>query len=208
MINFIKACRHHPRMYGTGGYRYYKDKVANDLHGWRNEATFVEKMTVALLFALLTAMASMVRLYVPFTPVPFTGQVLVVLLSAVVLGRYGAISQVMFLAIGGSFGLFAAGGLMALVGVTGGYLIGFVAAAAFLGELVERKERWTYATVALSMAVAVGLIYLFGVGQLVMVLGIGWWEGIALGAAPFVVADALKIVMAIGMASFLLPLRK
>jgi len=58
------------------------------------------------------------------------------------------------------------------------------------------------------MAVAVGLIYLFGVGQLVMVLGIGWWEGIALGAAPFVVADALKIVMAIGMASFLLPLRK
>jgi biotin transport system substrate-specific component len=140
--------------------------------------------------------------------VPFTGQVLVVLLSAVVLGRYGAISQVMFLAIGGSFGLFAAGGLMALVGVTGGYLIGFVAAAAFLGELVERKESWTYATVALAMAVAVGLIYLFGVGQLVMVLGISWWEGIALGATPFVAADALKIVLAIGAASFLLPLRK
>ena len=195
-------------MYGTGRYRYYKDKVANDLHGWRNEATFVEKITLALLFALLTALASMVRLYVPFTPVPFTGQVLVVLLSAVVLGRYGALSQVMFLAIGGSFGLFAAGGLMALVGVTGGYLIGFVAAAAFLGELVERKQSWTYAAVALSMAAAVGLIYLFGVGQMVMVLGISWWEGIALGAAPFVAADALKIVLAIGTASFLLPLRK
>jgi biotin transporter BioY len=41
-----------------------------------------------------------------------------------------------------------------------------------------------------------------------MVLGISWWEGIALGAAPFVAADALKIVLAIGTASFLLPLRK
>jgi biotin transport system substrate-specific component len=195
-------------MYGTGGYAHYKDKVAGDLYQWRNEATFTEKMAVALLFALLTALASMIRLYVPFTPVPFTGQVLVVLMSAVVLGRFGAVSQVMYLAIGGSFGLFTTGGFMALVGVTGGYLFGFVAAAALLGALVERKREWSYLSVAVAMAAAVGVIYLFGVGQLMLALDLGLWQGITLGAAPFVAADALKIVLGIGMASFLLPIRK
>lgn len=208
MINFIKACPHLPRMYGMGEYSHYKDKVAGDLFKWREDASFVDKITVALLFALLTALAGMFRLYVPFTPVPFTGQVLVVLSSAVVLGRFGAVSQVMYLAIGGAFGLFTTGGFMALIGVTGGYLIGFVVAAALLGELVERRKEWSYPSVALAMALSVGTIYLFGVGQMIVVLDLSVWEGLALGAAPFIAADAFKIVLAIGMASFLLPIRR
>jgi biotin transport system substrate-specific component len=195
-------------MYGTGGYSHYKDKVAGDLYKWREDASFVDKVTVALLFALLTALAGMFRLYLPFTPVPFTGQVLVVLSSAVVLGRFGTLSQVMYLAIGGSFGLFTTGGFVALIGVTGGYLIGFVVAAALLGELVERKKEWSYLSVALALSLAVGTIYLFGVGQLMMVLGLSVGEGLALGAIPFIGADALKIVLAIGVASFLLPIRR
>jgi biotin transporter BioY len=81
-------------------------------------------------------------------------------------------------------------------------------AAALLGELVERRKEWGYVSVALVMALSVGTIYLFGVGQMIVVLDLSVWEGLVLGAAPFIAADAFKIVLAIGMASFLLPIRR
>lgn len=175
------------------------------LYRWREDSSVATKVVAAAFFALLTALAAQVRFVLPFTPVPFTGQILIVLLGAVVLGRYGVLSQGMYLGMGASFGWFSGmAGAAALVGVTGGYLIGFVIASFILGELVERRREWSGWQVAFTMSLGVLVIYAAGTLQLALVLGLDPWEAVVMGAAPFVVVDALKVVMATGAASLFL----
>ncbi len=175
------------------------------LYRWREESGLIAKISAAVLFALLTALAAQVRFVLPFTPVPFTGQVLMVLLGAVVLGRYGALSQGMYLGLGASFGWFSGmAGTAALVGVSGGYLFGFVLSSLVLGELVERRREWTGAQVLGAMSLAVLLIYALGALQLALVLGLTPWEALVMGVLPFLVVDALKVAMATGAASLFL----
>lgn len=163
------------------------------------------KVSVALLFALLTALAAQMRFVLPFTPVPFTGQVLMVLLGAVVLGRYGALSQGMYLGMGASFGWFSGlVGTAAFVGVTGGYLLGFFLASFLLGEMVERRREWSGRQVLLATSMAMTVIYATGALQLALVLGLNVWEALLLGVLPFVVVDALKVLVATGVGGLFL----
>lgn len=167
------------------------------LYRWREESSTLTKVMAALLFALLTALAAQVRFVLPFTPVPFTGQVLMVLLGAVVLGRYGALSQVMYLGMGASLGWFSGlVGTAALAGVTGGYLAGFVIAAFLLGELVERRREWGGAQIAAAMSLAVLVIYAAGALQLALVLGLNATEALVMGVLPFLLVDGIKVLMA------------
>jgi biotin transport system substrate-specific component len=175
------------------------------LYRWREESGLLTKISAAMLFALLTALAAQVRFAIPFTPVPFTGQVLMVLLGAVVLGRYGALSQGMYLGLGASFGWFSGMvGTAALVGVTGGYLIGFVISSFVLGEMVERRGLWSGRQIVSAMTLAVLIIYAAGALQLALVLGLSAWEALALGVLPFLLVDAIKVAVASGAASLFL----
>lgn len=164
---------------------------------------------VALCFAMMTALAAQLRFYLPFSPVPFTGQVFMVLLAPICLGRFGAISQGMYVALGASFGWFSGmTGASALLGVTGGYLIGFLLASVFLGELVERRSRWSFTSLSVAMMATLGIIYACGVVQLVLVLHISLFQAILIGALPFAVLDGIKIAMAVAFSSTLLPMRE
>ena len=83
-------------------------------------------------FALLTASAAQVRIPLPFTPVPITGQTFAVLLAGAALGsRAGAASQGLYVLLGLVFPVYAGGasGFDHAVGATGGFLLGFVLAA-------------------------------------------------------------------------------
>jgi len=61
------------------------------------EAGFAYKISLSFLFACLTGIGAMMRLYTPFTPVPITMQVFFVLLSGALLGKYyGGLSQFVF----------------------------------------------------------------------------------------------------------------
>jgi len=146
-----------------------------------------------------------VRIVLPFTPVPFTGQVLVVLLGALVLGRYGALGQGMYLGMGAAFGWFSGmAGFAALLGPTGGYLLGFVLASLFIGEMVERRKEWSMSQVLAAMSLGVLIIYSFGAAQLALFMGLGVTEVFVLGVLPFVTVDALKVLMAAGAGSLFL----
>jgi len=196
-------------MYVPATYRDVRERASGSLFRWRNESSWAEKTLAALFFAVLTALAAQMRLFLPFTPVPFTGQVLVVLVGAVCLGRFGAVSQVMYVGMGAGFGWFSGMvGSAALLSVTGGYLIGFVLAAAFLGEVVERKASWNATKLTLAMCAAVGIIYACGVAQIALVMHMDIAHALTIGALPFVAVDGLKITMAVGICSLLVPGRE
>jgi biotin transport system substrate-specific component len=101
-----------------------------DFFKWRFESKFAKKLVLAFFFACLTGIFAQLRFYLPYTPVPITGQVFAVLLSGVILGNlYGGISQGLYAALGvAGVPWFSGGkaGLEIFTGVTGGYIIGFI----------------------------------------------------------------------------------
>jgi len=153
------------------------------------------------LFAAFTALTARVTIPLPFTPVPITLQVMAALLAGLVLGpRGGAISQLAYLAaIVAGLPLDARGlGPAALLGPTGGYLLGFAPAALVTGWLAERLPgAWVGSFMAALGGVAV--IYACGLAWLapsVGSLGAAW----TLGAAPFILIDLGKALVAAAVA--------
>lgn len=128
-------------------HRYRRARDAS-YHRWLRLVEGHETLVMvlgAVAFALATAAAAQVKLYTPLSPVPYTGQVFTVLLAGAVLGAaWGAASQGLYLGMGlVGVPVYAGGasGASVLVGSTGGYLLGFVAAAALVGAVVRRPRR-------------------------------------------------------------------
>ena len=148
--------------------------------------------------SLCVAGMAQVRIPLPFTPVPITGQTFAVLLVGASLGsRRGAASLVLYLLLG-LLGLpfFAGGtsGLSALLGPTGGYLVGFVLAATLVGSLAARGLDRRVPGALLAFLAGEIVIYLFGVAWLSVYLGIK--QAIVAGFLPFLIGDAIKFVAA------------
>jgi biotin transport system substrate-specific component len=150
--------------------------------------------------AVFTAYAA--QLVIPMWPVPITAQTLAVLLVGSVLGATrGAISLIVYFSMGAvGMPVFSAATSLSF-GPTFGYLVGFVAAAAAVGYLSERGWHKSVAGVLGSFAIANSIIYLFGLPWLAFVLGnLGAANDLAAvtaaGLAPFIVGDALKMILA------------
>jgi len=153
-------------------------------------------------FALLTAAAAQVRIPLGFTPVPITGQTFAVLLSGAALGAtYGSASQLLYVALGAvGFPVFAGGdgGWSAVTGATGGYLVGFIIAAAVVGRLAERRQDRNVWSAVPAFLAGNAIIYLIGVPWLYnSVAGITTGQAaLAAGFTPFIAGDLIKIVLA------------
>lgn len=161
-------------------------------------------MTVALMvgFALLTALAAQIRIPVPGTPVPITGQTFAVLLAGAALGSWaGAGSQAIYWAMGAiglPFYTNASGGWEAATGATAGYLVGFIVAAWVVGALAERgQDRSVWSAIPAFLA-GNAVIYVFGVSWLYLSVEsiTTMTEAVAAGLTPFVIGDLFKIVVA------------
>ncbi len=81
-----------------------------------------------------------------------------------------------------------------------GYFVGFIAAAAVVGYLAERRQDRTFATSIPAMLAGTAIIYVFGAGWLALDLNIplstGTPNAIALGVTPFLIGDSLKLLIA------------
>lgn len=152
---------------------------------------------VALLCAL-TAVGAQIQAPLPFSPVPVVLSNFFAILSGLVLGPgAGAASQVVYLLLGAAgLPVFAGlrGGIQVLAGPTGGYLIGFVLAAAAAGLLGGPRPGRGRAVAA--AAVGAALIYAVGVPYLAAVTGMGLSRALVVGVLPFLPGDALKVVAA------------
>jgi len=157
----------------------------------------------ALVAALTAATALIAKIELPFTQVPLTLQVFFSLLAGAILGpRYGALSMVLYVLMG-AIGLpvFAGGksGLGVLLGPTGGYLFGFIAAAYLVG-LITSRGKGTTAQLGTAMLAGIAVIYALGVLQLSVVAKLSLVKAFAIGAAPFIAVDIIKGLAAVVVA--------
>ncbi len=148
-------------------------------------------------FSAFVALTAQVE--IPLRPVPITLQTLGVLFTGAVLGsRRGAVALLLYLAEGAvGLPVFAGGasGVAYMLGPTGGYLVGFVPAAAVVGWLAEhgwdRRPLWT----ALAMVIGNLVIYALGVTWLAVLLG-DLRTALVQGALIFIIGDLIKLVIA------------
>lgn len=157
------------------------------------------------LFIALTAAAAQVSVPLPFTPVPFTLQPMVVLLGGAVLGsRLGMLAQVLYLAAGiAGLPVFASSpvlpqGPLRLIGPTGGYLMSYPFAAFVAGWLAERGLDRRYLTSLVAMTCGLAVIFAGGVGWLAFFARPAAGVNVALhtGLYPFVPLDVFKLIVA------------
>ena len=185
-------------------------------HAYRLEADPATQAGLAIGFAGLTGVAAQLRVPLPFTPVPITLQTFAVLLAGVVLGaRAGGASQALYVGLGlaGVPWFQGAGaGLGHLLGPTGGYLVGFVVAALFVGVVVDRVPRARrlpalvgVLLVANALIYVTGLPWLFGWLALVQGSAPTAIELLGMGLLPFVPGDVVKLLAAAAVARAVVP---
>lgn len=147
------------------------------------------------------AIAASAQIQVPIQPVPMTMQSLVVLLVGVAYGwRLGAATLLLYLAEGlcgmPVFAGFRAGPA-ALLGPTGGFLLGFVPAAALAGWLAARG--WTQGLWRSALLFAAGHAALFASGIAWLSIPLGLDRAIAVGLAPFLAGTAAKVALGVAL---------
>lgn len=153
--------------------------------------------------AALTALAAQIT--IPMWPVPITGQTFAVLLVGTTLGAArGSLSMALYMLLGAvGLPIFTAGksGLAYIAGPTGGYLIGFVLAAALTGWLAQRQ--WDRKIFGAFLTFLLGSVAIYAVGLPWLSVALGQLgrpndviATLQAGLFPFIPGDILKAVLA------------
>lgn len=155
------------------------------------------ELFVCALFAALTAVLS--QFAIPIGPVPINLALFPVFLAGGVLGAAGGLISAGIYILLGAAGLpvFAemSGGIGVIAGPTGGYIVGYAAAAWIVGLLAERFGR-KIRVLAPAMALGLAACYFLGTAWFMFVTKRALWESLALCVFPFLIGDALKIAVA------------
>jgi biotin transport system substrate-specific component len=192
--------------------RARQSAVRRQGYDWVASLPLPAKVVLAVGMAGVTGLAAQLRFPLPGTPVPFTMQVSVVLLTGLLLwGAWGGLSQAVYVAAGlAGVPWFqnGTGGLAVARGVTMGYLVGFVVAAWLIGDVLHRcRGRMGFVRLLALMTMGVVVIWLFGAFHIGAVLGRGvgaaWWWGMK----PFVGLDLAKAAMVAAIGGMLLTCR-
>ncbi len=201
-----------------------------DVFRWRYELSIPKKLALAVGMAALTGLMAQLRFPLPWSPVPITGQTFAVLLAGVLLGRWwGGASLAIYAGIGAA-GLpwFAgwSGGFASIAGPTGGYIVGFILAALFLGHFTDKyiRSRSFFSMLGLMLFANFILIHVPGLLWLNRfpyeawlganpVMAFGPYQGRSLaallmvGTIPFIIGDIVKAVAAAAIARGVTPKR-
>lgn len=158
------------------------------------------------LFAALIAAGAFVR--IPFVPVPVTLQTLFALMAALCLPVHLAVLSVAAYLVLGAAGLpifTSGGGFAALLGPTGGYLIGMIPAVIAGGFMARAFAARPKLAAVLGSIAADALIYLIGIPWLAVSMDISITAALVSGLVPFIPGDALKIAVAASVSPLIRP---
>ncbi|MGW7645509.1 biotin transporter BioY [Streptomyces bobili] len=163
-------------------------------------ASRVRDIALVLGGAALTGLAAQIAVPVPGTPVPVTGQTFAALLVGTTLGaRRGFLSLAVYALIGmAGVPWFAEGGSGAGA-VSFGYVLGMILASTVVGALARRGADRSVPRMAGTMLVGSAIIYAIGVPYLAYAADISASAAIAAGLTPFLIGDALKAALAMGL---------
>ncbi len=189
------------------------NRTKYDIFRWRYQLSIPWKLVLALGIAGLTGLLAQVRLPIPWSPVPVTGQTFAVLLAGVLLGRWwGGVSITIYAGLGFA-GLPWFSGWSSGLGATGGYIIGFILAALFLGYFTDKyiRARGFLSMLGLMLLANFVLIYIPGL------IWLGLWLNtvsgtpatvatvVTMGAIPFIAGDIIKAILAAATAKGITP---
>jgi len=193
------------------------NRAKYDAFRWRYELSIPKKLVLALGVACLIGLAAQVRFPIPWSPVPITGQTFAVLLAGVLLGRWWGGTSLAIYAGLGAIGLpwFTGwtGGIGILAGPTGGYIIGFILAALFLGHFTDKyvRSRSFFSMLGLMLFANFVLIHIPGLIQLHFWLSLVKGEAVTLsqllmmGTIPFIAGDVTKAIAAAAISRGITP---
>ncbi|OED30737.1 BioY protein [Methanosphaera sp. WGK6] len=185
-------------------------------YNWRNNANTITMVGLSFLVACFTGLLAQVSIAIPWSPVLITFQTFAVLLAGSFLGeKWGGFSMLLY-AVLGIIGMpwftNMEHGLAWIFSASGGYIVGFIFAATFLGYMFDHvsTSRKPIQTVILMLLANFVMIYIPGlVGLYTFMASTGKILTISqlllTGLVPFIIGDLLKIALASSISTSILP---
>lgn len=193
----------------------YREKVTGYFI-WRQNSSVTVKIVLVVSFACFTGLLAQVRILLPWTPVPITGQTFAVLAGGFVIGKWGGASQILYVAAG-CLGIpwFAGstGGAEMLGGPTVGYLLGFIVAAFLVGYCFDTMQRFRSFRNAFFLVLFANFCIINGMGLLFLYFwlpypggpGISMDHFLMIHFLPFLPGGLIKVFLASQLAVLLYP---
>jgi len=186
-------------------------------YNWRNNASTLTMVLLSFLVACFTGLMAQVSIAIPWSPVLITFQTFAVLLAGVFLGgKYGGFSMILYTLLG-VLGMpwftNMNHGLDFIFAASGGYIIGFIFAATFIGYVFDhyvnaRKPVQTIILMAIANFICIyipGLIGLYNAMLVKTGSALSMPQLLMMGVVPFIVGDLIKIALASGITTSILP---
>ncbi len=156
-------------------------------------------ITIAPMFAIITAICSQFIIVLPFTPVPINLGNFAVFLSGGLLNKKDSlISQLIYISLGiiglPVFSKFGSG-FGVLLGPTGGYILSYVIMAFVISFIIEKLSE-NLINILLAMLVGLLICYTLGTIGFMLYSGCGLYEAIISTILPFIIFDIIKLVVA------------
>ena len=162
------------------------------------EKSWLTNLLLVVGGSFLIALFARIAIPLPFSPIPINLQGHICLLLGVLMGKRLGTLAVLLYVLQGAFGLpvfaFGHSGLPILLGPRGGYLMGYILGTWLTGYLVERSGSKNQRQTMLAMVVGNLGIYLCGLSQLSLFVGIE--RVFYLGMLPFLIGDSIKLFVA------------
>src|SRR3989338_7741565 len=166
-------------------------------------------LDIFMVLASVVFMAIMANLQIPLWPVPITMQTFGIFLIAFFFGsRKGLVAIAAYVLAGLlGFGVFAGykSGLSVIFGASGGYIIGFLFMAFFIGWMIEKGHGRTRRSILLCMLTGEIILYAFGLAGLWLWLGekATIMSTLKFCLFPFIIGDTLKALTAAALFPYL-----
>lgn len=191
-------------------------EIQTSWYTWRNNANTITMIGLSFLVACFTGIMAQVSIATPWSPVLITFQTFAVLLAGVFLGgKWGGFSMILYTILG-ILGMpwftNMEHGLTWIFSASGGYIIGFILAATFIGYVFDHynNSRKPIQTVILMLIANFVVIYIPGLIGLYFFMTksgeiLTLSQLLLAGLVPFIVGDLIKIAIASGISTSILP---